>query len=257
MGRAVSEDCQAASATLLHPVNPLTFITRSARLNKQRSGDLSLPPPRISEIPRFCQRRKSLHLLSKFSSQYIAIPSVIPYIYTYKSEPINVKHLPNIITALRIVGSIGLLFCNVAGWQFWTLYVFCGISDMIDGWLARRLHVESKTGSVLDSIADLSFMACCAIQLLPILSIPSWLWMWAGIIVIIKIVNQIIALIYIKRFCFPHTIANKLTGFLLFIAVPTIGWHIIPIVIVAITATFAAIQEGHSIIHWRATSIER
>ena len=167
------------------------------------------------------------------------------------------KHLPYIITALRIVGSIGLLFCNVAGWQFWTLYVFCGISDMIDGWLARRLHVESKTGSVLDSIADLSFMACCAIQLLPILSIPSWLWMWAGIIVIIKIVNQIIALIYIKRFCFPHTIANKLTGFLLFIAVPTIGWHIIPIVIVAITATFAAIQEGHSIIHWRATSIER
>lgn len=67
MGRAVSEDCQAASAMLLHPVNPLPFITRSARLNKQRSGDLSLPPPRISEIPRFCQRTKSLHLLSKFS----------------------------------------------------------------------------------------------------------------------------------------------------------------------------------------------
>ena len=59
------------------------------------------------------------------------------------------KHLPNIITALRIVGSI------------------------------------------LDIIADLLFVACCAIQLLPILSIPSWLWIWAGIIVIIKIVNQI------------------------------------------------------------------
>ena len=56
-GRAVSEDCQAASATLLHSVNPLPFITRSARLNKQRSGDLSLLSPRISEIPRFCQRQ--------------------------------------------------------------------------------------------------------------------------------------------------------------------------------------------------------
>ena len=67
MGRAVSEDCQPASALLLHPVNPLPSITRSVRLNKQRSGDLSLLPPRISEIPRFCQRRKSLHLLSKFS----------------------------------------------------------------------------------------------------------------------------------------------------------------------------------------------
>ena len=44
-GRAVSEDCQAASAALLHPVNPLPSITRSARLNKQRSGDLSLHSP--------------------------------------------------------------------------------------------------------------------------------------------------------------------------------------------------------------------
>ena len=116
--------------------------------------------------------------------------------------------------ALRIVGSIGLLFCSVAGWQFWTLYVFCGISDMIDGWLARKLQAESKTGSVLDSIADLSFVACCAIQLLPILSIPSWIWIWiwTGIIVIIKIVNQISSLIIIKKFCFPHTITNKLTG---------------------------------------------
>ena len=118
---------------------------------------------------------------------------------------------------------------------------------MIDGWLARELQAESKTGSVLDSIADLSFVACCAIQLLPILSIPSWLWIWAGIIVIIKIVNQISSLIIIKNFCFPHTIANKLTGFLLFLTVPTISWCIIPIAIVAVITTFIAIQEGYSI----------
>ena len=136
-------------------------------------------------------------------------------------------------------------YCNVAGWQFWTLYVFCSISDMIDGWLAMKLQAESKTGSVLDSIADLSFVVCCAIKLLPALSIPSWLWIWSGIIVIIKIVNQILSLLIIKRFCFPHIIANKLTGFLLFIAVPTINWSIIPIAIVALIATFAAIQEGY------------
>ena len=119
--------------------------------------------------------------------------------------------------------------------------------NMIDGWLARKLQAESKTGSVLDSIADLLFVPCCAIQLLPTMSIPSWLWIWAGIIVIIKIVNQIIALTRIKQFCLPHTIANKLTGFLLFLIVPTISWSIIPIAIVAIIATFAAIQEGYYI----------
>ena len=46
---------------------------------------------------------------------------------------------------------------------------------------------------------------------------------------------------------FPHTIANKLTGFLLFLTVPTISWCIIPIAIAAIIATFAAIQEGYYI----------
>ena len=124
---------------------------------------------------------------------------------------------------------------------------------MIDGWLARKLQAESKTGSVLDSIADLLFVACCAIQLLPTMSIPSWLWIWAGIIVIIKIVNQISSLSIIKKFCFPHTIANKLTGFLLFIAVPTISWHIISIAILALIATFAAILEGY-LLHSHSSS---
>ncbi len=153
--------------------------------------------------------------------------------------------LPNAISALRIAGSIGLLFCNVTGWPFWTLYALCGISDMVDGWLARRLHAETKAGAILDSVADLSFVACCAIRLLPHLSIPSWLWIWAGIIVIIKIVNQVSALAVFKRLCFPHTVANKLTGLLLFLAVPTLFWTVIPVAVVAAVATFAAIQEGH------------
>ena len=46
------------------------------------------------------------------------------------------------------------------------------------------------------------------------------------------------------RCCFPHTTANKATGFLLFIAVPMTFWSIIPITIVAAVATFAAIHEG-------------
>ena len=118
---------------------------------------------------------------------------------------------------------------------------------MADGYLARRLHAESKTGAVLDSVADICYVVCCAMRLLPVLQIPAWLWIWAGLIVFIKIVNQISALVVHKRLCFPHTKANKLTGLLLFIAVPTVLWSIIPIVIVAGVATYASIQEGHLI----------
>ena len=157
------------------------------------------------------------------------------------------KHLPNVISVLRIAGSIGLLFCDVTGWPFWLLYALCGISDMVDGWLARKLHAETKTGAILDSVADFSFVVCCAIWLLPVLPIPTWLWIWAAIIVFIKIVNQVSALVVFKRFCFPHTWANKLTGLLLFLAAPAVFWSVIPIAIVAAIATFAAAQEGHFI----------
>ena len=157
------------------------------------------------------------------------------------------KHLPNVISAFRIAGSIGLLFCDVAGWMFWALYALCGISDMVDGWLARNLQAESKTGAVLDSVADIVFVACCAIRLLRVLEIPVWLWICAGIIVTIKMINQISALVLCKRFCFPHTVANKLTGLLLFLTVPTMFWSMIPVSIVAAFATFAAMQEGHFI----------
>ena len=164
------------------------------------------------------------------------------------------KHWPNIISALRVAGSISLLFCDVTGWPFWVLYALCGISDMVDGWLARKLNAETKTGAILDSVSDIVFVACCAFRLLPVLVIPTWLWTWAGVIVFIKIVNQVSALIVYKRFCFPHTLANKLTGLLLFLVVPVVFWSVIPIAIVAAIATFAAVQEGHFI---RTKQIEK
>ena len=157
------------------------------------------------------------------------------------------NRIPNIISALRILGAILLLLVCPAGVAFWVIYGLCGISDRLDGYLARKLHAESKTGAVLDSVADICFVVCCAIQLIPVVQIPTWLWIWAGMIVAIKIVNQVSALIVCKRFCFPHTWANKLTGFLLFLAVPTLFWSIIPTAIVAGVATFAAVQEGHFI----------
>ena len=157
------------------------------------------------------------------------------------------KRIPNIITVLRFLGAVSLLLCNPESVAFWVIYGLCGVSDMADGYLARKLHAESKSGAVLDSWADICFVACCAIRLIPVVQIPTWLWIWAGVIVAIKIVNQVSALVVCKRFCFPHTKANKLTGLLLFLSVPTMFWSIVPVAIVAGVATFAAIQEGHLI----------
>ena len=155
--------------------------------------------------------------------------------------------LPNIITLLRIAGSMGLLFCDVMGVAIWIIYGLCGISDIVDGWLARKLKCVTKKGALLDSLADICFVVCGAWKRLPILELPQWLWLWAGVIVVIKVVNQLSALVMHGSCYFPHTLANKITGFLLFIAVPMTFWSIIPIAIVAAIATFSAVQEGHFI----------
>lgn len=159
------------------------------------------------------------------------------------------KHLPNAITVLRFLGAVCFLFFDVGSAAFWSVYFACGISDMADGYLARRLHCESKTGALIDSLADLVFVACCCFKLIPVLAYPKWLWIWAGAIAAIKIINQVSALVMYKKCFFPHTVANKVTGVLLFLGVPLTLFleSIVPMVVIAAVATFAAVQEGHFI----------
>ena len=73
--------------------------------------------------------------------------------------------LPNVITLLRIAGSLGLLLSDVTEVMFWIIYYgLCGISDIADGWLARRLKCVTKTGALLDSLADICFVAITEMQ---------------------------------------------------------------------------------------------
>ena len=159
------------------------------------------------------------------------------------------KSLPNAISALRFLGAVCLLFFGVESCAFWVIYFVCGLSDMADGYLARKLGCESKTGALLDSLADLAFVICCCFKLIPVLAFPKWLWILGGVIVAIKVINQLSALVMFKKFVFPHTIANKVTGVLLFVGVPLTVFleSIVPMVIIAVVATFAAVQEGHFI----------
>ena len=120
---------------------------------------------------------------------------------------------------------------------------------MADGYLARKLGCESKMGALLDSLADLVFVVCCCFKLIPAVAFPKWLWIWGGVIVATKIINQIFALVMYKKCIFPHTIANKVTGVLLFVGVPLTVFleSFVPMVAIAVVATFAAVQEGHFI----------
>lgn len=155
----------------------------------------------------------------------------------------------NILTLFRIAAGIALLFTPVFSSIFYVLYLSAGISDMLDGYTARKTNTASPFGAKLDTIADLIFAAACMIRLLPVLIIPSWLYYWISVIAFIKIINIISGFIVQKRFITIHSFMNKLTGFLLFLFPLTTPY--IPVEysggIVCASAVFAAIQEGHII----------
>ena len=120
---------------------------------------------------------------------------------------------------------------------------------MLDGFLARRLGVESKFGARLDSLADFVFVLAVGYQLFPWLKLSTTLWMMIGLIALVKIVNAICSYVVIHRIEYLHTKANKLTGLLLFVGMMAIGQsYFIPLAwTIACIALFAAIQEGHFI----------
>ena len=155
----------------------------------------------------------------------------------------------NLITDVRILCSIVLLFCQPFSPPFIVLYLIAGITDMTDCAMARKTNTTSELGAKLDTAADFVFVAVCLWKLLPSLAVPLWLWIWIVLIVLIKMINMISGYVIQKSFVAIHTIMNKVTGILLFVLPLTL-----PVIalkysapLVCTVATFAAIQEGHYI----------
>ncbi len=157
--------------------------------------------------------------------------------------------MANTITFFRIAVIIVLLFCPVFSPAFYVFYTAAGLSDMLDGFAARKTGTVSKLGARLDTMADFVFVAVCLIKLLPALRIPAWLYGWIGIIALIKVVNIVSGFAVQKTFVAVHSPMNKATGALLFLlplTIPAVPLKISAIVVCA-AATFAAMQEGHLI----------
>ena len=160
-----------------------------------------------------------------------------------------IKGIPNLLSASRIVLCLPLLLVDAMTLPFWVLYLIAGLTDILDGFLARRWDMESKFGARLDSLADFVFVLAVGYKLLPWLKLPATLWMMIGIIALVKVVNAICSYVVRHRIEYLHTKANKLTGFLLFIGMMTIGQsYFVPVAwVIACVALFAALQEGHFI----------
>lgn len=161
------------------------------------------------------------------------------------------KHIANIRTSCRILGSVLLLLFPVFSLAFCITYILCGFSDMIDGSIARKTNNTSRLGSQLDTIADLVFVSVSMVRLLPSIHLPVWLWIWSGMIAIIKISNIIWVYVSKKQFVSLHTFMNKTTGLLLFLLPMTIFFLDLKYssIVICCLATVSAIQEVFYVIN--------
>ena len=155
------------------------------------------------------------------------------------------KHIANIITSSRIIFSLPLLLIPLSSAWFYLLYLFCGITDMIDGTIARKTKAVSKFGARLDTVADFIFVLVCGVKILPLMQIPAWIWAWIIIITLLKIFNIALVFIHKKKLISIHSVLNKITGFALFLLPPTLTFveSTYSVAIICVLASIAAMQE--------------
>ena len=131
------------------------------------------------------------------------------------------KHLANIISACRIVLTAALFFAIHSPPLFLVLYLFAGLSDVLDGYIARRTNTQSRLGARLDSVADFVFFAA--------VTVASVIWLgrglsvfypWLVAVVVLRCASVVVAACKYRTFAMLHTWGNKLTGVLLFFTPP-------------------------------------
>ena len=131
----------------------------------------------------------------------------------------NRLNVANCITAIRILGTICLLFTMPFSKEFFIIYSICGLSDVFDGFVARMTKTVTSFGAKLDSAADLTFYAVMVLKIFPDLieTLPFKIWYAVTIIVMLRFISYMTVAIKYKKFASLHTNLNKVTGFAIFL----------------------------------------
>ena len=123
------------------------------------------------------------------------------------------------ITSVRIAASLLLFFLPLRSARFIAVYTIIGLTDILDGWLARKTGTASDFGARLDSVADLLFYGIVLFRLIPVLwkLLPVEIWYAVATVILVRLAAYITAAVKYHRFTSLHTWLNKLTGAAIFL----------------------------------------
>ena len=163
--------------------------------------------------------------------------------------------IPNILTITRILTTpllVLLLLKDMPAWAF-GVFVFAGLTDALDGLLARVLNQKTRLGSFLDPLADKLLLVTCFIILwrIPIRGIPVPAW-----IVFVAVGRDVVILtgfflltLYKVRFEIRPLVSSKLTTLFQLLTIFTVlgrsifelpGW--LYQAVFAVTAVFSVLS---------------
>lgn len=128
----------------------------------------------------------------------------------------NLSFLPNLITLFRACLVIPVLYAlSIDAYKLaFFLFLLAGISDAVDGFLARRLGQLSRFGSIVDPLADKWLMISTFLMLAYAGLIPSWLVLAIIARDIIVILGAIGYHFFIGTYAFAPSKISKLNTFL-------------------------------------------
>ena len=155
------------------------------------------------------------------------------------------RYIPNLLSLARIILSLFLIFLYPMKLYFLLVYIFCGITDILDGFIARKINATSELGSKLDSFADMIIIFVILFKFIPIMNLNLFMIVWLICVTILKSLCILVVFIRFNQFGMVHTYMKKITGSLIFIY-PILNYFTSSkfyIFIIFIFASITAIEE--------------
>ncbi|KAK4185355.1 putative cardiolipin synthase [Podospora australis] len=113
----------------------------------------------------------------------------------------NIYTIPNWLTASRIIAAPFIGYCILHDHHTWALglFAYAGITDLLDGWIARRWKLQTVVGTIIDPMADKMLMTVLVVALATKGALPLWL----AVLILGRDVGLAISAIYYRWISLP------------------------------------------------------
>ena len=153
------------------------------------------------------------------------------------------KAIPDLLSFSRIGLAMVLLLLEPLSFGFLAVFAVCSVTDILDGYAARRFGVSNEHGYMVDSISDAVLAVVMLYCIIPAVDWETWMIVWIAAIAAVRLVALGIGSGRHLKVAFVHTYLNKMAGLLLFLSpylLVLIGVPVTVAVVCTVTSVSAA-----------------